>query len=104
MACYGCARLGVAKANGRNEIYDHHERIFVENGRRQSTAGVCFVKRNIPMKKILTLAAAMFAALTPAFADDLAITPATLPDGMEGVQYDQWFTATGGGDSQSWQW
>ena len=56
------------------------------------------------MKKILTLAAAMFAALTSAFADDLAITPATLPDGMEGVQYDQWFTATGGGDSPSWQW
>ena len=56
------------------------------------------------MKKILTLAAAMFAALTPAFADDLAITPATLPDGMEGVQYEQWFTATGGGDSPNWQW
>ena len=24
IACYGCVRLGVAKANGRNEIYDHH--------------------------------------------------------------------------------
>ena len=59
MACYGCARLGVAKANGRNEIYDHHEHIFVENGRQQSTAGVRFVKRNILMKKMPLLLAAI---------------------------------------------
>ena len=43
-------------------------------------------------------------AILSARGDGLAITPATLPDGMEGVQYDQWFTATGGGDSPSWQW
>ncbi len=54
------------------------------------------------MKKFLLLLAATF-AVAPARAD-LSITPATLPDGMEGVQYDQWFTATGGGDSPSWQW
>ncbi len=43
-------------------------------------------------------------AILPSRGDGLAITPVTLPDGMEGVQYDQWFTATGGGDSPSWQW
>ena len=54
------------------------------------------------MKKILALAAAMFAALTPAFADDLAITPATLPVATQMVAYAQTFTATGGEGSYSW--
>jgi len=35
-------------------------------------------------------------------ADELAITPTTLPDGMEGVGYSQFFTATGGSESYSW--
>ena len=55
------------------------------------------------MKKILTLAAAMFAALTSAYADDLAITPATLPVGMEGVPYNQTLFVEGG-DQTSYQW
>lgn len=103
MACYGCARLGVAKANSRNEIYDHHERIFVENGRQQSTEGVRFVNRNIPMKKILTLAAAMFAALTPAFAD-VAITPTEIPVATQQVHYAQNFSTTGASGAGGLSW
>ena len=52
--------------------------------------------------KLLTILAAAFAAFTPAMADGLAITPATLSDGMEQVAYKQTFTASGGSGSYSW--
>ena len=54
------------------------------------------------MKKILTLAAAMFAALTSAFADDLAIAPSTISNAMQQVYFEQSFTATGGSGSYSY--
>ena len=54
------------------------------------------------MKKMPLLLAAMFAALTSAYADDLAITPATLPVATQMVAYAQTFTATGGEGSYSW--
>ena len=41
-------------------------------------------------------------AILPARGDGLAITPATLPDGMEQVAYKQTFTASGGSGSYSW--
>ena len=41
-------------------------------------------------------------AILTARGDGLAITPTTLPDGMEGVGYSQFFTATGGSDNYSW--
>ena len=54
------------------------------------------------MKKTMTLAAAMFAALMSAFADGLSITPATLPVATQQVYYAQAFTASGGEGSYSW--
>ena len=54
------------------------------------------------MKKILTLAAAMFAALTPAFADGLSITPAEIPVATQQVHYAQNFSATGASGGLSW--
>ena len=42
-------------------------------------------------------------AFLPARGDGLAITPATLPDGMEGVPYNQTLFVEGG-DQSSYQW
>ena len=46
--------------------------------------------------KMLTILAAVFAALTPAMADGLAITPAEMPVATQMVAYAQTFAATGG--------
>ena len=57
------------------------------------------------MKRILAAVAALVAtsaALPSAYADDLSITPATLPDATQQVYYAQSFTATGGSGSYNW--
>ena len=55
------------------------------------------------MKKMLLTFAALFAALTSTYADGLSITPATLPDGMEGVPYRQ-ILFVEGGDRNYYDW
>ena len=57
-------------------------------------------------KTLVSIFSAAFAvaasAILPARGDSLAITPTTLPDGMEGVGYSQFFTATGGSGDYNW--
>ena len=64
--------------------------------------GVTYLRGVLARGALLAIWAAACAAL-PAQADELAIAPAMLPDGMEGVPYKQTLFVEGG-DQTSYQW